>query len=311
MTPTESERGRRRTSSPSFDQVIVVDWSAHSAPKRGADSIWICRRRAGGRPDTTNVATRAQAVDLLADLIRGGGRCLLAVDFSLGYPAGTAQAFGLRGRPWTATWALLGDAVVDDDRNRNNRFAVASDLNARAGSGPGPFWGCPPAARTSTLTSTKVPPDPLPTWRCAEFRLGASGRRPFSCWQLLGAGAVGSQTLLGIVALGRLVDRLAADPSFTVDVWPFTTGLRPPSVDAQQVVIAEAWPSMIDLPRRRDDGRTKDEMQVVELSRVLAGLDAEGRLDALFSPDVPATLVDDVVAEEGWLLGAGTGLARG
>jgi len=37
-----------------------------------------------------------------------------------------------------------------------------------------------------------------------ERKLLASGRRPFSVWQLLGCGAAGSQTLLGLPVCERL-----------------------------------------------------------------------------------------------------------
>ena len=41
-------------------------------------------------------------------------------------------------------------------------------------------------------------------FRAAEEVLRSQGRRPFSSWQLFGAGAVGSQSLLGIPMLDRL-----------------------------------------------------------------------------------------------------------
>ena len=43
-------------------------------------------------------------------------------------------------------WDLLAQLVDDRDDNANNRFEVAAELNRRVGPGPGPFWGCPPAA---------------------------------------------------------------------------------------------------------------------------------------------------------------------
>ena len=258
---------------------------------------------------TLNVPTRAQAVEvLLRTIAEHDGRTLLGVDFSLGFPSGTAQAWGVTGEPWAATWALLSTMIVDDVRNRNNRFEVASALNARVGAGPGPFWGCPPSRRSPCLTSTKVDPDPLPTWRHSEQALREVGHRPFSCWQLLGAGAVGSQTLLGISALRSLVTRLGDRHGIDAHVWPFTTGLAPPGIEDRQVVIAEVWPSMIALDRR-DEGRVRDEAQVLAVARMLVALDGARRLDALFAPRVDPSVVDAVVDEEGWVLGAGTTFA--
>ena len=80
---------------------------------------------------TTNLPTRADAIEFLVDLVESGrdATTLIGVDFSLGYPAGTAAALGLTGVGWSAMWQLLVDRIRDDDRNVNNRFAVAAELN--------------------------------------------------------------------------------------------------------------------------------------------------------------------------------------
>ncbi|MEP4590461.1 MAG: cobalamin biosynthesis protein CbiG, partial [Ilumatobacter sp.] len=203
-----------------FERIVVVDWSASSTPTTGKDSIWIAELHvASGHLSTVNPPTRTAACDLLMHLASGSGRCLVGVDFSLGFPAGTADAVGLTGVPWAVTWELLAATIVDDERNANNRFEVARELNETMSSGPGPFWGCHPSRASSHLTSTKVPCDPLPEWRTVEAELRRRGMRPFSAWQLLGAGAVGSQSLVGIAAMSRLLDRLVTSGR-SVDVWP-------------------------------------------------------------------------------------------
>ncbi len=109
-----------------FDRVVVVDWSASSRPVRGRDSIWIATADAGsGDIRTTNPATRSDACGELDELCRRPGTTLLGVDFSLGYPAGTARALRLNGTPWRAMWSLLAELVIDADDNANNRFEVA------------------------------------------------------------------------------------------------------------------------------------------------------------------------------------------
>jgi len=288
-----------------FDRHVVVDWSANSTPKRGVDSIWIgiCE---GSTVTSANHPTRAAAIGHLAALIDdpGARRLLLGIDASLGYPRGTAAALGLEGVPWAETWRLLGERITDDDRNANNRFAVAAELNRQLGSPPGPFWGCPPAAVDRALASTKpTAPGPLPEWRHVEDRLRAAGHRPHSSWQLLGAGSVGSQSLLAISHLDALRrcsgDRLA--------VWPFTTGLIAPDVGPGEVVVAEVWPSLV-MSTARADGRVRDEAQVEDTAMWLAALDRRGELAESFRPDVGVDQVGTVVAEEGWVLGVtGTG----
>lgn len=285
-----------------FDRFVVVDWSARSAPARGAESIWIAVHDATG-VRSCNPSTRAQAAAILDDLVDAApaDRLLIGVDFSLGYPAGTASALGLHGHPpWRATWDLLADLVVDDPNNRNNRFEIAAVLNERMSGGAEPFWGCPPVARSATLSSTKPGGGgTLPEWRGVETRLRAQGWRPFSAWQLLGAGAVGSQSLLGIPRMAQLVGRLGDRAT----VWPFSTGLAAPVGDPGAVVIAEVWPSM----RRVAScpGRVRDQVQVETAVAWLATCARSGELAAMFSPQIDADRVHSVVTEEGWVLGVG------
>ncbi len=278
-----------------FDRVVVVDWSASARPRTGRDSIWIAAvELASGESATSNPATRAIACAELDELCRGPGATLLGVDFSLGYPAGTAEALGLSGTPWRAMWDLLSDMVVDADDNANNRFEVAAELNARIGPGPGPFWGCPPRRRSATLTSRKVDSGPLAEWRTVEHALRDDGHRPFSAWQLLGAGSVGSQSLVGIPRLARL-ERAWRAVGRHVEVWPF--GGWDGGTATPDVVIAEVWPSLHSLPALGD--RVRDQVQVVETARHLAR-----GVDFAIGTQQTGDALRNVRDEEGWVLGA-------
>lgn len=283
-----------------FDRFVVVDWSANSRPKRGRDSIWIAVLDGDG-VTVSNPSTRGAAEQFLAELVdcEPSSRSLVGVDFSLGYPAGTAAALGLTGSPWESMTRFLGGSIRDGDRNSNNRFEVASAINARMTATGAPFWGCPPSVAGETLTTTKPASfAPLGEWRLVETILRGQGRRPFSSWQLLGAGAVGSQSLLGI----PMVHRLSAQFADRVSVWPFTTGMRAPTVGPGSVVIAEVWPSL--LPLEVPDGVVRDQAQVVAVAEWLADLDGTDRLAELFRPDIAG--LDDVAVierEEGWVLG--------
>ena len=285
-----------------FDRFVVVDWSANSTPKRGRDSIWIAVAE-GGEVAVSNPSTRAAAQRFLVELVASdpSTRTMIAVDFSLGYPAGTAAALGLSGRPWDSMGDLLGGSIVDDDRNVNNRFEVASALNERMTETGAPFWGCPASRAGVTLTVTKPASfAPLGEWRVVETVLRERGRRPFSSWQLLGVGAVGSQSLLGI----PMIHRLSAQFGERVSVWPFTTGLRAPAVDPGAVVIAEVWPSLLAIEGA--EGAVRDEAQVIAVATWLVDLDVTDRLAALFAPDI-ADIADvaRIEREEGWVLGVG------
>jgi precorrin-8X/cobalt-precorrin-8 methylmutase len=281
-----------------FDRFVAVDWSASSTPKRGRDSIWIAIDDATGYR-SENPSTRQAAERFLHDLLDGDDApTLVAIDISLGYPAGTAAALGLPGRPWAATAGLLADLTVDEPDNTNNRFEVAADLNRRMSGTAAPFWGCPPHRATAMLTATKPPPTPgVRQWREVEQCLRNAGHRPFDAWQLLGAGAVGSQSLLGIPAVRRLADHVGD----RVHVWPFTSGLRAPVVERGTVVVAEVWPSL--LPVVVGPGDVRDAAQVAAVVAWLGALDAAGELEELFVPEVPATVRSIVEDEEGWVLG--------
>ena len=130
-----------------------------------------------------------------------------------------------------------------------------------------------------------------------EAVLRSSGRRPFSSWQLLGVGAVGSQSLLGIPVLERLRRRFPQ----RVDIWPFTTGLGLPPSRAGQVVVAEIWPTIVS--GTDTTGPVRDARQVADVATWLRGLDRRGELRGLFEPDVAATRRSVVIDEEGWVLG--------
>jgi hypothetical protein len=273
-----------------FDRIVVVDRSANSTPKRGRDSIWIAVRDSSGVA-LSNPSTRLEAEVILTDLLVADARTLVGVDFSLGFPAGTAGCLGLEGPSWASMAAELGRLVDDDSRNRNNRFEVASHLNARMGGAPGPFWGCPPKVASASLTTTKPPPGALAEWRIVESALRERGHRPFSSWQLLGAGAVGSQSLLGIPTIMRLRERLGG----RLAVWPFEP------IDSA-IVVAEVWPSLLPLDPTR--ASVRDAAQVLGVADWLGGLDLVGTLHDLFCLDNLAPEVHDVVVgEEGWVLG--------
>lgn len=283
-----------------YDRYVVVDWSANSTPKLGRDSIWIgvCDRT--GQVSTTNLATRRSAETYLVDLLEAdrGATTLLGVDFSLGYPVGTAAALGLRGPPWSAMWAMITEEIRDDVRNSNNRFAVAAGFNERMTGSPAPFWGCPPSAAGACLSATKPRGvETLPEFRTVEATLRSNGHRPFSSWQLLGAGAVGSQSLVGIPVLERLRIRFGD----RLEVWPYTTGFGLPPRARRSIVVAEVWPSLLDVVATGESVR--DAAQVAATAQWLARAGAADELGAMFSPRISQETAAVAGVEEGWVLG--------
>ncbi len=297
---------------PLFDAYLIIDWSAAAKPVSGANSIWIgLRQRATGTFESFNPKTRLQArrlIDTLArDLIQRGRRLLIGFDFALGYPAGTAGALGLdtdSAPPWRAMHAYLAARVIEHEDNRNNRFTLAAEMNAAMTGCAHPFWGAPPA-RTGTMLAARKgdfsQPGTVPEHRLAEAWVRSTFKaRPKSVWQLLGAGAVGSQSLLGIAAVADLRASLPG-----ARLWPFETGpgeLTARRLDHTSCLLAEIYPSTISVAPAA--GEILDQAQVRLLSKHLESLDSAGILGGAF--DFPDSTSDReihrIIAEEGWIL---------
>ena len=296
-----------------FDLIAIVDWSGSSTPRLGRDSIWSCvHDTASGEGALVNHATRRAARDHLERmLIETAGRTvLIGFDFSYAYPAGMAAAARLTGAPpWTAIWDHLAAHITDDESNANNRFEVAAELNARISPGHGPFWGSPPRRVGESLSAKKAPgfahpcaDGHLAEFRAAERRFLDVGLRVASTWQLLGAGSVGSQSLMGIPVLHHL--RHHPNLVMRSRVWPFETGFTcdPTGGRPDAIVHAEIWPGSIVFDPTLHEVR--DAAQVIGLCQHLATHDRQDALASLFAPELSAAERATALAEEGWILAA-------
>ena len=296
---------------PHFHTHIVVDWSAKSKPgpkKPSKDAIWWCVARVDGSrvkvQEPEYWRTRHAAVQcltrLMADELNAGRRVLAGFDFPFGYPAGVAQT--LTGCATAlALWEWLAKRIEDEPDNKNNRYEVAAEING-AYPGIGPCWGRPhhwdypniPVKRSEITEQGGHPPERRIADQCAK---GAK-----TVWQLAFAGAVGSQVLLGLPALKRLIE----DPDIDgrAGVWPFQTGLRVPESKA---VIAEVYPSLLkkQIDAHRQNGEIPDRAQVRVLAEAFARLDACDGLSPLFEGASCLTPEQrpHVEEEEGWILG--------
>jgi precorrin-8X/cobalt-precorrin-8 methylmutase len=292
---------------PLFDRYIAVDWSANNQPKTGRDSIWACVGGAAGTGmHTTNHSTRRAGegwlLRQLTAAVRGGERVLVGLDFPYGYPAGFAALLGVDGEPWKGVWAYLDRQIRDDERNVSNRFEVADSVNRRLGR-HAPFWGRPQHLMLPALPFRKEvayhgqnEPDGLSEWRQAEDELHRLKKWPQPVWKLAGAGAVGSQSLVGIPVVRHLREHAALrDVS---RVWPFEVRVPHLRCGLPAIVHAEIWPSVV--PFGHETGSCPDEQQVRAVVDHLRRLDEAGRLVDLFAaaPDNSA-----VRREEGWVLG--------
>ncbi len=273
-----------------FDCVIVVDWSAASAPspaKPSADAIWTCCADARDH-QTQYHRTRAQAEAYLRGQIiaaqERGARLLIGCDFPFAYPHGFAHA--LTGQADArAVWRFLQGVIADSASNANNRFDVANDINAHFGNGP--FWGRPVGRNAPHLPARKIVDySALPFAERRAIDCAIPSAQPV--WKLYTTGSVGSQALMGLPMIARLAGMNG------VSVWPFDESLT-------DVVLAEVYPSILGKAVTREvalSGAIKDAVQVQLLARAMVRQppDVWAQMLALPHPDA---------REEGWILGAG------
>ncbi|MDZ7905391.1 MAG: molybdopterin guanine dinucleotide synthesis [Cypionkella sp.] len=275
-----------------FDRVIILDWSAASAPsprRPSADAIWLAEADARGE-NVQYHRTRASAEAQLMGAIRAahstGARLLIGCDFPFGYPAGFAAA--LTGQASArAVWRYFAGEITDSAANANNRFSVASTVNAQFGNGP--FWGCPMGAQTAHLCAKKrVDYADLPFGERREVEKRIPSAQPV--WKLFTTGSVGSQSLMGLPMIHRLAQMRG------VSVWPFDAPLSP-------IVLAEIYPSLLAREvaaamAQQGSDAIKDAVQVQLLARALLGQSAASMAQMLAVPN-------PLAREEGWILGAG------
>jgi molybdopterin molybdotransferase len=268
-----------------FDTFVVIDWSGGNdtgaSPRK--DAIWAGVSRNGQSQDPVYLRNRTEAEAWIVDLIRAEleaeRRVMIGFDFPFGYPAGFAEALTGYANP-LVLWDWF-EARIEDSPETNNRFDLAAEMNLGLGDGAGPFWfnGLPNRDIPGLPRTKDGYANQFPEKRQAETRTKGS----FSCWQMGGVGAVGSQVFMGLPVLSRLRKRFHGQ----VNVWPFEQLKRP-------VAFVEVWPSLTvggDVP----DGVIKDAWQVQELARQMSGL----------SDEALAEMLDVCAPEEGWIFGLG------
>ncbi|WGW05780.1 molybdenum cofactor synthesis domain-containing protein [Tropicibacter oceani] len=261
----------------------MVDWSGgnDTGPTPRKDAIWIGEAGQSPRYLRNRLLAEEDLAEQIETSLTKGERMLIGFDFPFGYPAGFARALTGQADPM-AVWDWL-TARIEDAPAANNRFDVAGAINRGFGGASGPFWGNPLKREIDGLARTKAGyANPFADKRACETR----ARGSFTCWQLAGAGAVGSQVLMGLPVLNRLRQRFAGQ----VAIWPFDPLTAP-------VAFVEIWPGLINAAVRAatGNGQIRDAVQVDMMARVLAGL-APDRLAAMLAVNAP---------EEGWIFGLG------
>lgn len=260
-----------------YDTFVMVDWSGGTdrGPTPTKDAIWACI--AGQEPVyfRTRQLVEVWLTNLFTTELVAGRRVLAGFDFPFGYPAGFATSVTGSNDPF-ALWAWFARHITDTPET-NNRFDVAADLNALS-DGIGPFWanGLSRDILSLPRKGRDRTPNPFPERRQVE----TCAKGSFTCWQMAGVGAVGSQVMMGLPVLHRLREHFAND----LRVWPFEDS-------GAAITIAEIWPTLFAGPA--PDGIIKDAHQVQSTAAYLASL----------SPADMVSLMNVDAHEEGWILG--------
>lgn len=267
-----------------FDTIVMIDWSGgnDTGARPRKDAIWAGVSRGGQAQEPVYLRNRIAAEAWIADLIETelgtDRRVMIGFDFPFGYPAGFAEA--LTGEPDPlALWDWF-EGRIKDTGDANNRFDLAGELNLALGDGRGPFWANGlPKRDIPGLPRTKADySNPFADKRQSE----AQAKGAFTCWQMAGAGAVGSQVFMGLPILSRLRRKFREK----VSVWPFEPL-------TSQVAFVEIWPSLT--VGAAPEGVIKDAWQVQETARQISGL----------SGTALAEMLDVSAPEEGWIFGLG------
>ncbi len=263
-----------------FDSFLMVDWSGGNdrGPRPVKDAIWVCAAREGRAEEPVYLRNRQVAESWISGWIEaekaGGRRACLGFDFPFGYPAGFAEALTGQASAF-AVWDWL-EHHIEDAPETNNRFDVAGGINLQFG-GHGPFWANGLKRDIDGLPRRKDGYDnPFADRRQAEIQ----AKGAFTCWQMAGAGAVGSQVFMGLPVLARLRRR------FDARIWPFERL-------TSDVAFVEIWPSLT--LGAGPVGMIKDAWQVREVARMLSSL----------SPALLHEILDVSAPEEGWIFGLG------
>ncbi|MEL6641806.1 MAG: molybdopterin guanine dinucleotide synthesis [Pseudomonadota bacterium] len=261
----------------------MIDWSGGNdrGPRPTHDAIWAAIHRPDGADPPQYFRNRQVfeewIMPTLEAEISNGRRVMAGFDFPFGYPDGFCQHL-TGGRDPLALWAWFADRISDAP-HQNNRFDVAGAINATL-PGVGPFWGNGLKRDIQYLPRKGRERTANPFRERRQVETFAKGS--FTCWQLAGAGSVGSQVMMGLPVLHRLRQYFRD----AISIWPFEPLTKP-------IAVMEIWPTLYAGPAPAD--MIKDAHQVAATARALTKRN--------LTPDHADVAISAPV--EGWILGVG------
>jgi hypothetical protein len=245
-------------------RLMAIDWSG----RRGADqrrALWLAEAVDGELVRLEGGRSRAELIELVIGETHRDPDLIVGVDFAFSLPAWYLQERQLTPR---RLWALLADEALTPTMRR---LGLAGWMNRPEL----PFW-------TTSDAHARLRPEQM--FRRTELDVRASGSRPKSVFQLVGAGQVGRGSLYGMQALHRLTDA-------GFRIWPFD----PPALP----LVAEIFPRVLTGPVRKNNPSERERYLATvpmptELRRL--GVASEDAFDAAVSAVVMAARRDELRA---------------
>jgi hypothetical protein len=266
-----------------WDTFVMVDWSGGNdrGPTPAKDAIWVGINHGDTSVEPLYFRNRQVfhiwMTNFLEQQLTTNRHTMVGFDFPFGYPAGfgkhlTGSEDPLGVWDWFAT-------RVEDAPKANNRFDLAGQINGTL-PGIGPFWGNGLKRNIANLPRKGLARTQNPFAEKREVEHLAKGS--FTLWQLAGAGAVGSQVIMGLPILTKLRKKFPNK----ISIWPFEP------LDTH-IAFVEIWPTLYvgDTP----NGIIKDTHQVQATATHLSNRSVTS-LHADLHVSAPV---------EGWILGVG------
>lgn len=232
-----------------------------------------------------------EVMELLEAATRSGKRMIFGFDHNYSFPERFYEALtGRKWSHWRELLTLLGagnDGIPGLELEEPRKWAAKANnrLTSKLRTvESGPFWGphFKPLKKPAFPYGGQIPERRLVEEKCKRMK---------SIFQLGGAGAVGLQSLLGMVYLNKLI-RFCRELNIPLHVWPFD-GL---SIPDNGHVLVEMYPTVFNEKNRSD---LADAQSCVNW---LLEEDRNQTLKRWFSPGLTEIELERIRLE-GWCLG--------
>jgi len=232
-------------------RVIAIDWSGAKKP---GQKIWLAQANLGQIEVLAPIRSQKEAIDRVIEYGAEGPSTVIGLDFAYSFPAWFLRSHELS--TVSELWRLV--------EQEGERWLSACDP---------PFWGRP----------GKKQPQLDRFYRRTEEKLRRVGHRPKSCFQIGGAGAVGTGSIRGMPFLAK-----AMRAGFAI--WPFDA--------ASTRMIVEIYPRVLTGPVSKSSANARAEYLVKNWPRIHSSMrNCAASSEDAFDAAVSALVMDSCRSE--------------